>query len=87
MLIDLFVSRYQNNKDGDTLEKALTFQTETNILHHYKGILLLKLLWQNQNLSTHFVFDSKLIPRDLAHCQRRGSSSRAVTQIPRDQSH
>ncbi len=33
----------------DTLEKALTFQTETNILHHYKGILLLKLFWQNQN--------------------------------------
>ncbi len=34
---------------ADTLEKALTFQTETNILHHYKGNLLLKLLWQNQN--------------------------------------
>ncbi len=34
---------------ADTLEKALTFHTETNILIHYKGILLLKLLWQNQN--------------------------------------
>ncbi len=34
---------------ADTLEKALTFQTEKNILHHYEGILLLKLLWQNQN--------------------------------------
>ncbi len=34
---------------ANKLEKALTFQTETNILHHYKGILLLKLLWQNQN--------------------------------------
>ncbi len=34
---------------ADTFEKTLTFQTETNILHHYKGILLLKLLWENQN--------------------------------------
>ncbi len=47
MLIGLFVSRDQNKKEADTLEKALTFQTETNILHHYEGILLLKLLWQN----------------------------------------
>ncbi len=34
---------------ADDLKKTLTFQTETNILHHYKGILFLKLLWQNQN--------------------------------------
>ncbi len=34
---------------ADKLEKTLIFQTETNILHHYKDILLLKLLWQNQN--------------------------------------
>ncbi len=34
---------------SDTLEKALNFQTEINILDHYKGILLVKLLWQNQN--------------------------------------
>ncbi len=34
---------------ADKLEKALTFLRKTNILHHYKGILLLKLLWQNQN--------------------------------------
>ncbi len=39
----------KTTKMADKLEKALTFQTETNILHHYKGILLLKLLWQNQN--------------------------------------
>ncbi len=39
----------KTTKMADTLEKALTFQTETNILHHYTGILLLKLLWQNQN--------------------------------------
>ncbi len=39
----------KTTKMADTLEKALTFLTETNILHHYKGILLLKLLWQNQN--------------------------------------
>ncbi len=32
-----------------TTKMADTFQTETNILHHYKGILLLKLLWHNQN--------------------------------------
>ncbi len=34
---------------ADKLENTLTFQTETNILYHYKGILLLKLFWQNQN--------------------------------------
>ncbi len=34
---------------ANKLEKVLTFQTKTNILHQYKGILLLKLLWQNQN--------------------------------------
>ncbi len=39
----------KTTKMVDKLEKALTFQTETNILHHYNGILLLKLLWQNQN--------------------------------------
>ncbi len=39
----------KTTKIADTLEKALTFLTETNILHHYKVILLLKLLWQNQN--------------------------------------
>ncbi len=39
----------KTTKMADTLEKALTFQTETNILHYYKGILLLKLLWQIQN--------------------------------------
>ncbi len=49
MLIGLFVSHDQNNKDGRQVRKALTFQTQANILHHYKGILLLKLLWQNQN--------------------------------------
>ncbi len=49
MVIVLFVSHDQNNKDGRHFRKTLTFQTETNILHHYKGILLLKLLWQNQN--------------------------------------
>ncbi len=43
---------------ADTLEKELTFQTETNILHHYKGILLLKLLWQNQNYQL-FLFGSR----------------------------
>ncbi len=36
-------------KMANKLEKALTFQREKNILHHYKGILLLKQLWQNQN--------------------------------------
>ncbi len=49
MLIGLFVSCDQNNKDGQQIRKALTFQTKTIILHHYKSILLLKLLWQNQN--------------------------------------
>ncbi len=49
MLIGLFVSRDQNKKDSRQVRKALTFQTKTNIFHHYKGILLLKLLWQNQN--------------------------------------
>ncbi len=49
MLIGLFVSRDQNNKDGQQVRKALTFQTKTNIFHHYKGILLVKPLWQNQN--------------------------------------
>ncbi len=39
----------KTTKMADKLEKALTFQTETNILHHYEGILLLKLLSQNQN--------------------------------------
>ncbi len=39
----------KTTKMADKLEKTLTFQTETNILHHYKGILLLKLLWQNRN--------------------------------------
>ncbi len=39
----------KTTKMADKLEKALTFQTETNILHRYKGILLQKLLWQNQN--------------------------------------
>ncbi len=39
----------KTTKMADKLEKTLTFQRETNILHHYKDILLLKLLWQNQN--------------------------------------
>ncbi len=39
----------KTKKMADTLDKALTFQAETNILHHYKDILLLKLLWQDQN--------------------------------------
>ncbi len=39
----------KTTKMADKLEKALAFQIETNILHYYKGILLLKLLWQNQN--------------------------------------
>ncbi len=48
---------------ADKLEKALIFQTETNILHHYKGILLLKLVAEPE-LSTCFVWESGLIPRD-----------------------
>ncbi len=49
MLIGLFVSHDQNNKDGQQVRKAFTFQTKTNILHHCKCILLVKLLWHNQN--------------------------------------
>ncbi len=65
---------------ANTLEKALNFQTETNILHHYKGILLLKLLWQNQNYQL-VVWESGLIPCDLAHCpDHEGSVSPTPTQ-------
>ncbi len=49
MLIGLFVSRDQNNKDGQQVRKELTFQIKINIFHHYNGILLAQLLWQNQN--------------------------------------
>ncbi len=48
---------------ADKLEKVLTFQTKTNVLHQYKGILLLKLVAEPE-LSTRFVWESGLIPRD-----------------------
>ncbi len=45
----------KTTKMADKLEKELTFQRETNILHHYKGILLLKLLWQNRIINSFCV--------------------------------
>ncbi len=36
-----------HNKNGRHFGYRLTFQTKTNILYHYEGILLVKLLWQN----------------------------------------
>ncbi len=54
MLIGLLVSHDQNNKDGQQVRKTLTFQTETNIMHHYKGILLLKLFFGRTRIINSF---------------------------------
>ncbi len=62
-----FVSCDQNNKDSWQFRKALTFQTKTNVLHHYKGILLVKLFWQNQNYQLVLGGSQD---RDLVHCLR-----------------
>ncbi len=45
------MSRDKNNKDGRQirLDKHSLFRQKINVLHRYKGILLVKLLWQNQN--------------------------------------
>ncbi len=37
------------DKDGGYFEYRLKFQIKPNVLHHYDCILLVKLLWQNQN--------------------------------------
>ncbi len=51
----------KTTKMADKLDKALTFQRETNILHHYKGIFLLKLV-AGPELSTRFVWESGIDP-------------------------
>ncbi len=43
------VSCNKNNKHGRHFGYGLTFQTKTIFLRHYEGILLVRLLRQNQN--------------------------------------
>ncbi len=76
----------KTKKIAEKLEKALTFQTETNILHHYKGILLLKLLWQNQNYQLVFWVGVGIDPSGSGSLPSTASPTWTETQIPRDQS-
>ncbi len=79
MLIGLFVSRDQNNKDGQHFRKKnhLSDRHFASLLRYF----ITKTVVAEPELLSRFVWESGLILHDLA------SPSRAVTQIPQDQSH
>ncbi len=67
ILIDLFVSRDQNNKDGRHFGKSTHLSDRNKHFASLKRYSVAKTVVAEPELSTRFVWESGLIPRDQSH--------------------